>query len=286
MNKQNTLTPLLHHILIGKGTEPPNSGKYNLFDAQGTYICRGCGLGLFRSDAKFISSCGWPSFDDELPDAIKRQLDADGRRTEILCNRCDGHLGHVFHGEQYTDKNLRHCVNSLSVEFVEDTEVTETEEAIFAGGCFWGVEHLLKQQDGVLITEVGYTGGNTDNPTYQDVCNGKTGHIEAVRVVFNPNKTSFRKLTKLFLEIHDPTQSDGQGPDIGDQYKSVIFYFNEIQRQTAEDLLNILSNKGLNIATELVEATVFWPAEDYHQEYYIKTGKTPYCHRYTKRFDV
>ncbi|UTW42068.1 bifunctional methionine sulfoxide reductase B/A protein [bacterium SCSIO 12844] len=285
MDKQNTLTPLLRHILIDKGTEPPNSGKYNLFDAQGTYICRSCGLGLFRSDAKFISSCGWPSFDDELPDAIKRQLDADGRRTEILCNRCDGHLGHVFHGEQYTDKNLRHCVNSLSVEFVEDTEVTETEEAIFAGGCFWGVEHLLKQQNGVLITEVGYTGGNTDNPTYQDVCNGKTSHIEAVRAVFNPNKTSFRKLTKLFLEIHDPTQSNGQGPDIGDQYKSVIFYFNETQRQTAEDLLNILSNKGLNIATELVEATVFWPAEDYHQEYYIKTGKTPYCHRYTKRFD-
>ncbi|MCF6765210.1 bifunctional methionine sulfoxide reductase B/A protein [Thiotrichales bacterium 19S3-7] len=285
MDKTDTLTPILRNILIDKGTEPPNSGNYNLLDAKGTYLCRRCGLALFRSDSKFISSCGWPSFDDEMTNAIKRQPDADGRRTEILCNRCDGHLGHVFHDEGYTEKNLRHCVNSLSVEFVENVEVVDTEEAIFAGGCFWGVEHLLKQQEGVLITEVGYTAGKTNNPSYQEVCQGTTGHIEAVRCVYDPNKTSFRKLAKLFLEIHDPTQRDGQGPDIGEQYKSIIFYFNDTQKQTAKDLLNILRNKGFDIVTELVKATVFWPAEDYHQAYYIKTGKTPYCHRYTKRFD-
>ncbi|MCF6807429.1 bifunctional methionine sulfoxide reductase B/A protein [Thiotrichales bacterium 19S9-12] len=285
MNKIETLTPDAYHILIEKGTEPPNSGKYNLFDAKGTYLCRACGLGLFRSDSKFISSCGWPSFDDELPNAIKRQIDADGRRTEILCQRCNSHLGHVFHGEGYTNKNLRHCVNSLSVEFVYDLEVTDTEEAIIAGGCFWGVEHLLKQKDGILLTEVGYTGGHTSNPSYESVCQGSTGHIEAVRVVFDPDKITYEQVIKLFLEIHDPTQVNGQGPDIGEQYRSAIFYYDNKQKQIAEKLLTTLKDKGLSPVTLLIEACTFWPAEDYHQDYYLKTNKAPYCHHYTKRFD-
>lgn len=285
MDKINSLPPELKHILRDKGTEKPNTGKYNLFQGDGTYLCRQCGLALFRSDHKFISACGWPSFDDELPNTIKRLPDADGRRTEILCNRCNGHLGHVFHGESYTDKNMRHCVNSLSVEFVNSLDVTDTQEAIFAGGCFWGVEHLLKKQNGVLVTESGYIGGSKDKPTYQDVCNGKTGHIEAVRVVFDSSKVNFRTLTKLFLEIHDPTELNRQGPDVGEQYKSVIFYYDDSQKETANDLLEILKNKGLDIQTELREVSTFWSAEDYHQDYYLKTGKTPYCHSYTKRFD-
>lgn len=285
MDKKKTLTPEAYAILIDKKTEIPNSGEYNLSEEVGTYLCRECGLSLFRSNSKFLSSCGWPSFDDELPNAIKRIPDPDGRRTEIICHRCGGHLGHVFHNEGYTNKNLRHCVNSLSVDFVNDIEVTDTEEAIFAGGCFWGVEHLMKQQLGVLKVESGYTGGHLNYPSYEDVCNQKSGHIEAVRILYDPNKTNFEALTKLFLEIHDPTQKDGQGPDIGEQYQSVIFYLTEIQKEIAESLLNRLKNKGLDIITKLKEASAFWKAEAYHQAYYDKTGKTPYCHKYTKRFD-
>jgi peptide methionine sulfoxide reductase msrA/msrB len=283
-DKTKTLTPAVYRILREQGTEHPNTGTYNLFDGKGTYLCRQCGHALFRSDQKFISSCGWPSFDDEIEGRIKRLADPDGRRTEIRCNRCDGHLGHVFHGEQYTDKDQRHCVNSASIDFVPDIKVNDTQEAIFAGGCFWGVEHLLKEPDGVLLTEVGYSGGHLDNPTYDDICRGDTGHLEAIRVIYNPDVISYEALTKYFLEIHDPTQADGQGPDIGSQYLSAVFYYDDAQKQTVEKLLQILAGKGLSVATQLIPASVFWPAEEYHQNYYKKTGSAPYCHIYTKRF--
>jgi peptide methionine sulfoxide reductase msrA/msrB len=283
-NKKYTLVPDVHHILAEQGTEHPNTGFYNLFEGKGTYLCRQCGHALFRSDAKFISSCGWPSFDDEIEGRIKRLADPDGRRTEIRCQRCDGHMGHVFHGESYTETNQRHCVNSRSIDFVPDTEVDDTEEAIFAGGCFWGVEQLFKNLPGVLLTEVGYSGGTKDNPTYEEVCQGNTGHLEAIRVVYDSKKISYENITKYFLEIHDPTQPDGQGPDIGSQYLSAIYYHDEAQQQTAEKLLQVLRDKGLNVATQVQPVSVFWPAENYHQNYYEKTGKTPYCHIYKKRF--
>ncbi len=284
MNKYATLTPTVSHILIDKGTEAPFSGKYISTVEQGSYICRGCGAVLFRADNQFQSSCGWPSFDDEIEDKIKRSPDADGRRTEILCAYCDGHLGHVFTGEGLTDKNLRHCVNSLAIEFVPDTDVTDTEEAILAGGCFWGIEHLFKQLPGVLLTEVGYTGGSSANPSYKQVCSKQTKHVEAARVVFDANKLSYEELLKFFMEIHDPTQKDGQGPDKGPQYLSVIFYLDEKQKTTAEHIISLLEDSGLTIATQIKEATIFWPAEDYHQEYYEKNNREPYCHRRVKRF--
>lgn len=283
-NKAHTLTPQVYHILCEQGTEYPNTGAHNLCEAKGTYLCRLCGQALFRSDHKFISSCGWPSFDDEIAGRIRRLADPDGRRTEIRCARCDGHLGHVFHGEGYTTHNQRHCVNSASIDFVTDTTVDDTAEAIFAGGCFWGVEHLLAQLPGVLLTEVGYSGGDLNNPSYEAVCRGDSGHLEALRVVYNPDQLSFEDLTRYFLEIHNPTQANGQGPDIGSQYLSAIFYYDDAQKHTAEKLLNTLRDKGCTIATRLIPATVFWPAEEYHQHYYKKTGKTPYCHVYQKRF--
>ena len=284
MDKVKTLTPELAKILRDQGTEPPNTGKYNRFEGEGTYLCRQCGIALFRSNHKFISSCGWPSFDDELQNAIRRLSDPDARRTEIRCQRCDGHLGHVFHDEGYTGKNIRHCVNSLSIDFVADTSVQDTEEAIYAGGCFWGVQSLLEQEPGVLFTEVGYTGGHVDHPTYKAICTGKTGHREAIRVIYNPDVINYENLTKVFLEIHDPTQTNGQGPDIGEQYQSVIFYYDDAQKTTAERLLQYLKEKGLNVVTELLPVQTFWPAEDDHQDYYQKTGKEPYCHFRTKRF--
>ena len=130
----------------------------------------------------------------------------------------------------------------------------------------------------------GYIGGHTENPTYEEVCSHRTGHAEAVRVTFAPAKVSYEKLARLFFEIHDPTQVGRQGPDIGDQYRSEVFYTTPAQRATAEKLIAELRAKGYDVATRVTAATTFWPAEEYHQDYYDRKGAQPYCHAYTKRF--
>jgi len=277
------LTKEEERVIVHKGTEKPFTGKYYNHKQEGIYTCRRCGAPLYNSEDKFDSGCGWPSFDDEIPGAVERQPDSDGIRTEIICANCGAHLGHVFFGEGFTDKDTRHCVNSISMDFIP-AEQERTETAIFAGGCFWGMEYHFKQVEGVISTSTGYTGGETDNPTYREVCSGKTGHVEAVRVIFDPSRTSYEALARLFFEIHDPTQRNGQGPDIGDQYHSVIFYQDQEQKETAEKLIGILEEKGYDVATELREAGTFWEAEDYHQDYYQKTGSSPYCHIYQKKF--
>ncbi len=274
----NDLNEKEKRVIIEKGTEKPFSGKYENFDKKGTYICKRCSLPLYKSTDKFDSKCGWPSFDDEIPSAVKRFPDKDGIRVEIVCAYCDAHLGHVFEGEGYTEKNIRHCVNSISMDFVPQDENLKRNKAIFAGGCFWGVETLFKQKEGVLDTRVGYTGGSLKNPTYNEVSAKKTNHAEAVEVIYNPNEVSYEELIKLFFEIHDFTQIDRQGPDIGKQYRSAIFYTTEEQKNIANKYKSILEEKGYKVVTEITEASVFWVAEEYHQNYYDKTGKTPYCH--------
>jgi peptide methionine sulfoxide reductase msrA/msrB len=269
---------------VNKGTEYAFSGKYYKHKEDGTYMCRQCNEPLFHSADKFSSNCGWPSFDDAIEGAVKRETDADGRRTEILCANCGAHLGHVFEGEGFTSKNTRHCVNSVSIDFVPLKTEKRIEKAIFAAGCFWGVEYHFKKTKGVLSTSVGYTGGKTENPSYKEVCSGLSGHAEAIEVVYDPEKTDFETLAKLFFEIHDPTQLNRQGPDIGEQYRSAIFYVNMEQKEIAESLKTVLYKKGLDVETEVVQAGGFYEAEDYHQDYYQKTGKQPYCHIYTKRF--
>ncbi len=285
--KYNNLTSDEERVILHKGTERPFTGEYWNHKAEGTYICRNCNTPLYRSVDKFDSGCGWPSFDDELPGAVKRLPDADGRRTEILCATCGGHLGHVFKGEKMTAKNTRHCVNSLSIRFVPEGELLpepKVGRAIFAGGCFWGVEYFMKQNPGVIRVTSGYTGGHTERPTYKEVCSKNTGHAEAVEVVFDPEKTDFEALAKLFFETHDPTQVNRQGPDIGTQYRSEIFYLNAEQKRIAEKLISELTDRGFDIATKVTEAGIFWPAEDYHQNYYENKGSKPYCHAYVKRF--
>jgi peptide methionine sulfoxide reductase msrA/msrB len=291
--KYNKLTPEEEFVILHKGTEAPYSGEYYYNNADGTYLCKRCNAPLYRSSDKFDAQCGWPSFDDEIEGAVLRKPDADGRRTEILCANCGAHLGHIFTGEGFTDKNTRHCVNSISLTFQplqmprqeqQQDDRAKTDTAIFAGGCFWGMQYYFEDKKGVISTQVGYIGGHTEHPTYEQVCSHKTGHIEAIEVVFNPRKISYEDLAKLFFEIHDPTQVDRQGPDIGEQYKSAVFYRDEEQKEIAERLIKILKSKGYDVVTELIPATKFWPAEDYHQQYYDRNGNRPYCHFYQKKF--
>jgi peptide methionine sulfoxide reductase msrA/msrB len=283
MNNKSGLTSEEERVIIKKGTEAPFSGIYYNHSESGLYNCKNCGSPLFRSENKFDSGCGWPSFDDSIPGAVLEKPDADGRRTEIVCANCGGHLGHVFRGEHFTPANLRHCVNSISLNFEPEAK-TQPERAIFASGCFWGTQYHFKRLKGVISTRAGYIGGHLENPDYKKVCNGDTGHVEAVEVEYNPVETSYDELVKLYFETHDFLQKDGQGPDIGSQYLSRIFYTTEAQRETAGRYMQILRDLGHEPVTILLPARTFWPAEDYHQDYYEKKGSTPYCHIYRKIF--
>ena len=159
-----------------------------------------------------------------------------------------------------------------------------TETAYFASGCFWGTQYHFERLDGVVSTRVGYAGGRRENPTYEQICSGATGHAETLEVVFDPARVSFETLARLFFETHDPTQVNRQGPDIGTQYRSEVFYLDDEQRATSERLIEELKSNGYAVATRVTPAGTFWPAEDYHQHYYQNNGQSPYCHIYTKRF--
>jgi peptide methionine sulfoxide reductase msrA/msrB len=284
------------HVIEDKGTELPFTGAYYRHKEEGSYHCRRCGAPLFVSDSKFDSGCGWPSFDDAIQGAVEERPDADGLRMEIVCARCDGHLGHVFRGEGATPKNTRHCVNSLSIDFKPEASAPaaakppKVKEAYFAGGCFWGVEHLLQALPGVLSVTSGYMGGTVERPSYRAVTTGRTHHAETVRVAYDPARVGYETLAKLFFEIHDPTQVGRQGPDVGNQYRSAVFVSDAEERAVVERLVETLKKRGLAVATEVVDADHkgpggFWEAEPYHQDYYERSGKQPYCHSRVRRFE-
>jgi len=210
-NNYNKLTPQEETVIVHKGTEKPFTGKYYNYKEKGFYICKRCNAKLFKSDDKFDSQCGWPSFDDAIPGTVKFVPDKDGLRTEIICNNCQAHLGHIFKGEGYTKKDARYCVNSISLNFIPAAKEKSEQKAYFAGGCFWGVEYFFQKAKGVTSTRVGYMGGSKPNPTYREVCSGTTGHIETLEVVYDPCATTYEDLTKLFFEIHDPTQPNSTG---------------------------------------------------------------------------
>lgn len=291
-NALERLTPEERAVIVDKATEAPFSGKYVSYKADGTYVCKLCQTPLFTSSDKFSSHCGWSSFDDAIKGAVKEIPDADGFRTEIVCAKCGAHLGHIFRGEGFTPKDTRYCVNSLSLDF-NATQTTDKKNATkptdayayFAGGCFWGVEYHLEQIKGVKAVISGFMGGKLSNPSYKDVVYKDTGHLETVEVQYDPSIVSYETLAKAFFEIHDPTQTDGQGPDIGSQYHSAVFVNSDQERRTIEHLIGLLENKGLKIATKIMDKQTFYKAEDYHQDYYQRKGTQPYCHAYIKRFD-
>lgn len=281
----NKLTKEEERVIIHKGTEAPFSGEYYENNRVGEYHCKQCDALLFSTKDQFDSGCGWPSFDDEKNNSVKKILDADGRRTEILCKNCDAHLGHIFAGEGITTKDKRYCVNSISLKFIEFKKTANDEVAYFAAGCFWGVEYFFSKAKGVKSARSGYMGGDTENPTYEEICKKNTNHLETVEVIFDKTKTNFEELAKLFFEIHDFEDEDGQGPDRGSQYLSAIFVTNDEQEKIAKKLIKILVDKGYKVVTKIrTEKPKFWPGELYHQEYYKHNGKKPYCHIYTKKF--
>lgn len=273
------LTPEQYRVTRMKGTEPPGTCSRLPEAAKGLFQCVGCGTDLFKLDKKFESGTGWPSFWGPVSEQnVRYETDTSFGtvRTEVLCARCDAHLGHVFDDGPPPD-NKRFCINSVALK-----PAPKVEKATFALGCFWGSESVFRALigKGVVATRVGYTGGRTKNPTYKDVCSGGTGHAEAVEVTFDPARISYKKLLDVFWESHNPYRSDGQGPDIGSQYRAAVFYHTPEQRKLAEESKSALQKKsGRNgtVATMIVPAAEFYPAEDYHQRYYEKKGIAPAC---------
>lgn len=271
------------------GTEPPFCGRFVDHHEDGIYTCIVCGLPLYRSADKFHSGTGWPSFFQPFdPEHVERRLDLSHGmvRTEIVCARCGAHLGHVF-ADGPPPTGERHCLNSAALQFYpvgaplpEESRPVEPRVAYFAGGCFWGIEHYFQKGPGVIDAVSGYMQGDVEHPTYEQVCSGQTGHAETVKVVYDPKRMTYRRLLEAFFQMHDPTQWNRQGPDVGPQYRSGIWYVDEDQKKEAENYIRELEASGRfggkKIVTLVEPAKTFWPAEDYHQNYIERTGRP--CH--------
>jgi len=296
---KHRLTPLQYQVTRQAGTEPPFSNEFWNEHREGLYVDIVSGEPLFSSKDKFDSGTGWPSFTKPVESANVRENRDAGHgmiRTEVRSREADSHLGHVFNDGPRDKGGLRYCINSASLRLIPVEELEKEgygtylplfgrpapaaaamQVATLAGGCFWGMQELIRKQLGVIGTEVGYTGGTAANATYQS----HEGHAEAVRIEFDPHKTSYEALLRFFFRMHDPTTLNRQGNDIGTSYRSAIFYHDDEQKRVAEKVRAEVDASGKwkkPVVTEITPAGPWWRAEEYHQDYLVKNPGGYTCH--------